>query len=153
MDKAKNVRRAVKGTLTRAINACKELIGSGRPINEVAKVFQSLKSAYKALEDKHDEFTMLLEDKDFDEAEEWMRACSYEYTSCCVMFNDYANANVAKNEEDDVHEVNSVKGNEDGENHQNPGSNEEAESDVIPVEQPSNISGGEKVSSPFSLKH
>ncbi len=60
-------------------------------MNEVTKVFQYLKGAYKALEVKHDKFTMLLDDKDFDETEEWMQACSREYTSCSIMFNDYVN--------------------------------------------------------------
>ena len=155
LDKVKNVRRAAKGTLTRAINACKELISSNRPVNEVTEVFQGLKGAYKALEGKHDEFTMLLDDKDFDEAEEWMQACSREYTSCSIMFNDYVNANVSKNEEHNVleqSEVNNEEMNEDGENNVNQGQSEEPDTAEEELNI-SNVSESNKSSSPFSLKH
>ena len=155
LDKVKNVRRAAKGTLTRAINACKELISSNRPVNEVTEVFQGLKGAYKALEGKHDEFTMLLDDKDFDETEEWMQACSREYTTCSIMFNDYVNANVSKNEEHNVleqSEVNNEEINEDGENNENQCQSEEPDTAEEELNI-SNVSESNKSSSPFSLKH
>ena len=98
VDKAINVRRAAKRTYTRSINGLKELMSQSRPVNEVTDVFQSLKNAYKALEVKHDEFTMLLDDKDFDEAEEWMQNCNSQYIHYSVLFNDYVNANTKNNE-------------------------------------------------------
>ena len=74
MDKAKNVRRAAKGTLSRAINVGKELIDAERPVCEVMEAINGVKEAYKSLEVKHEDFTMLLNDTEYNEAEEWMQA-------------------------------------------------------------------------------
>ena len=52
MDKAKNVRRAAKGTLSRAINIGKELIDAERPVCEVMEAINGVKEAYKSLEVK-----------------------------------------------------------------------------------------------------
>jgi predicted lipid-binding transport protein (Tim44 family) len=101
-DKVKNVRRAAKGTLTRAFSAYKELIDAQRPVVEVKEAFDVVKNAYNSLEVKHEEFTVLLDDTQYDEAEQWMQACNSEYMTFSMMYNDYLNANVTENEKDDV---------------------------------------------------
>lgn len=160
MDKAKNVRRAAKGTLTRAINAIKELIDSNRPVNKVIELFQSFKSVYQALEAKHDEYTMLLDDKDFDKAEKWMQVCSREYASCSMMFNDYVKVSVAKNYENNVLEEDEVVDEENNENseieeNENHGHQSPEEESVESMEKVgvSNTTESKTTSSPFFLKH
>jgi hypothetical protein len=58
-DKVKNVRRAAKGTLARALTAFKELIGAQRPVVEVKEAFDVVKNEYNSLEVKHEEFTVV----------------------------------------------------------------------------------------------
>ena len=43
MEKAKHVRRAAKGTLTRTLNAGNMLLEAKRPMQEVREVFEGLK--------------------------------------------------------------------------------------------------------------
>ena len=93
-----NVRPAAKGTLSRAINVGKELINAERPVCEVMEAVNGVKEAYKSLEVKHEDFTMLLNDTEYNEAKEWMQACNCEYMIFCMLSNENVNANVAKND-------------------------------------------------------
>jgi hypothetical protein len=158
-DKVKNVRRAAKGTLTRAFTACKELIDAQRPVVEVKEAFDVVKNAYNSLEVKHEEFTVLLDDTQYDEAEQWMQACNSEYMKFSMMYNDYLNANVTENEKDDVvNQANEDENNAnvDGENDENNGVNDDQES--LDMHEPaddelSSVTKNVKLSSPFALKH
>jgi hypothetical protein len=65
---------------------------------------------------------VLLDDSQYDEAEQWMQACNSEYMKFSMMYNDYLNANVTENEKHDVlnqanEDENNV--NVDGENDEN----------------------------------
>ncbi|CAB3985756.1 Hypothetical predicted protein, partial [Paramuricea clavata] len=159
-DKVKNIRRAAKGTLTRAFIACKNLIDAPRPVVEVKEAFDVVKNAYNGLEVKHEEFTMVLDDAQYDEAEEWMQACNSEYMKFSMMYNDYLNANVAEKENDDV--VNQAinedgnNANVDGENDENNSVNDDQES--LDMHEPaedelSSVTKNVKLSSPFAMKH
>jgi hypothetical protein len=44
---------------------------------------------------------VLLDDTQYDEAEQWMQACNSEYMKFSMMYNDFLNANVTENEKDD----------------------------------------------------
>lgn len=101
VNKVKNVRRAAEGTLTRAITAAKELIDAQRSVNEVEQAFEEAKNAHEALAKKHEEFTMLLNGTEFEDAEIWMQACTSEYTTFSMIFYDFINANTDESEKGD----------------------------------------------------
>ena len=88
-DKAKNVRRGAKATLTRTINTAKELIGASRSKDEVKQAFVEIKKAYENLLAKHEEFTVSLDDEEFEEAEHWLQTCTSEYVAFSMICHDY----------------------------------------------------------------
>ena len=90
-DKAKNVRRGAKGSLTRTINATKELIEAHRSKQEVNESFEGVKRAHKVLLTRHEEYAVLLDDEEFQEAEMWMQTCTSEYVACSIQCHDYVN--------------------------------------------------------------
>ena len=91
MEKAKNVRRAAKGKFTRSVKTVNVLRYAERQIQEALK---ETKDAYKALVAKHDDYTMFLNDEEFDDAEAWLNECSSEYTELCIAVNDYVNKEI-----------------------------------------------------------
>ena len=58
MDKAKNVRRAAKGCVTRAITTVNTLVEAKRPSEEVRDALKNLKTSFEALAVKHEDYTM-----------------------------------------------------------------------------------------------
>ena len=161
MDKAKNVQRAAKGTLSRAINVGKELIDAKRTVGEVMEAyFNAVKEAYKSLEVKHEAFTMSLNDTEYNEAEEWMQACNREYMTFSMFSNHYVNANIAKN--DDTVSINQNNGKIDGvnmevdvdnENEENHSKNNDPGPIDIPHEDTASAVNSTKSTKLFSLKH
>ena len=162
MDKAKNVRRAAKGTLSRAINVGKELIEAKRPVDEVMEAFNAVKEGYKSLKVTHEDFPMTLNDTEYNEAEEWMQACNREYMTFSMSSNDYdyVNANIAKN--DDAVLINQNNGNTDGvneevnvdnENEENQSENDDSVSIDIPHDDTASVVSRTKSTKLFSLKH
>ncbi len=170
-DKAKNIRRGAKGSLTRAINATKELIGASRPENEVKQAFEAVKKAHEVLLTKHEEFAMLLEDDEFEEAEKWMQACTSEYIAFTMICHDYMNKmsdEIAKNASDNVvnNELNAESGNESNVSDEG---NEVVEQPAVEVIEQSAVSDNENESNkdqnpemiqpspstakPFTVKH
>ncbi|CAB3985843.1 Hypothetical predicted protein, partial [Paramuricea clavata] len=89
LEKAKNVRRAAKGKLTRVIRTAKVLIEAERPVQEIEDILKEIKDSYAALIVKHEEYAMFLNDEEFDEAENWLNECSSEYTQLSIVINDY----------------------------------------------------------------
>ena len=47
-----------------------------RPVQEIQEALKETKDAYKALVAKHDDYTMFLNDEEFDDAEAWLNECS-----------------------------------------------------------------------------
>jgi hypothetical protein len=72
--KAKNARRGAKAALTRAMNVTNELIEASGSKSEVKQAFEELRRADEGLGMKHEEFTMLLDDEEFEEAEKWCKS-------------------------------------------------------------------------------
>ncbi|CAB3992138.1 Hypothetical predicted protein [Paramuricea clavata] len=95
-NKAKNARRGAKGSLTRAINVTNELIEASRSKSEVKQVVEELRRAHEGLAMKREEFSMLLDDEEFEEAEKWMHVCASEYVAFTMRYHDY----IKKIEED-----------------------------------------------------
>lgn len=89
MDKARNVRRAAKGTLTRAIGTVNVLIEAKRPWEKTQNALANLSKCFESLLTKHEEYTILLDDDGFEEAEQWMDACTREFNECNMVANDY----------------------------------------------------------------
>ena len=56
LEKAKNVRRAAKGKLTRVIRTAKVLLGAERPVQEIEDILNEIKDSYAALIVKHEEY-------------------------------------------------------------------------------------------------
>ena len=94
-EQAKNVRRAAKGRLTRCLNTGKQLLDAKRPPKEILEVFAEAKAAFADLSAKHEEYTMFLNDEEYDEAEGWMGDCTCEYTRFSMVVNDYAKSNAS----------------------------------------------------------
>ncbi|XP_028413823.1 uncharacterized protein LOC114536670 [Dendronephthya gigantea] len=90
-DKAKNVRRSAKGSLTRVIKAAKEIIEANRSKDEVSEAFEDVKKVHKVLLTKHEEYAIMLSDEEFEESEAWMQACTSEYIACSILCHDYVN--------------------------------------------------------------
>ena len=101
MEKAKNVRRAAKGNLTRTLNAGKMLIQAKRPSQEVREALEEIKAAYTDLVSKQEAFTMYLNDEEYAEAETWMDDCIHEYMTFSVLANDYTDG-ASEHEEHEV---------------------------------------------------
>ena len=98
MEKAKNVRRAAKGCVTRAITTVNTLIEAKRPGEEVRDALKSLTTSFEALAVKHEDYTMFLNDEEFTEAEVWMEDCTHEFNQCNMIAKDYVNDDKQKNE-------------------------------------------------------
>ena len=81
-EKAKNVRRAAKGNLTRTLNAGSQLLEAKRPLQEVRDAFQEVKVAHTDLVAKHEAYTMFLNDEEYTEAETWMDDCTCNSVGC-----------------------------------------------------------------------
>jgi hypothetical protein len=58
LEKAKNVRRAAKGKLTRIIRTANVLLGAGRPVQEIEDILKEIKDSYAALIVKHEEYAI-----------------------------------------------------------------------------------------------
>ena len=79
-EKAKNVRRAAKSSLTRTMNAVSMLMNAKRPANGIQQGFVESKNAQFDLVIKHEERTVFLNDESYEEAESWMMDCTENYT-------------------------------------------------------------------------
>ena len=97
-ERSKNVRRAAKGCVTRAIATVNTLIEAKRPGEEVRDALKSLKTSFEALAVKHEDYTMFLNDEEFTEAEVWMEDCTHEFNQCTMIAKDYVNDDKQKNE-------------------------------------------------------
>ena len=125
MEKAKNVRRAAKGNLTRTLNAGKMLIQAKRPSQEVQEALEEIKAAYTDLVSKHEAFTMYLNDEEYAEAETWMDDCIHEYMTFSMLANDYTDGaseheehKVTVNDENnEAHSLADVHSHENEDNH------------------------------------
>lgn len=89
MEKARNVRRAAKGSITRAIGTVRTLIEAKRPWEEIQSALDGLAKCFEALITKHEDYTLLLNDEEFEEAEVWMDECAREFNQCNMIGNDY----------------------------------------------------------------
>ena len=98
-EKAKNMRRPVKGSLTRNLNAVHTLINAKRPPREVLKTFDDAKNAHSDLMKKHEVFALFLSDDDYEAAEIWMEECAERYTRSVIEVNEYVES-VEREEEE-----------------------------------------------------
>ena len=105
MEKAKHVRRAAKGTLTRTLNAGNMLLEAKRPMQEVREAFEEVKAAHTDLVAKHEAYTMFLNDDDYTDAEAWMNECTRDFISFSMLVNDYTD-DTTEQEEDVSEEEN-----------------------------------------------
>ena len=162
-NKAKNSRRGAKGALTRAINVTYELFKASRSKNEVKQAFEEIQRAHAGLVMKHEEFAMLLDDEEFEDAEKWKQVCTSEYTTCTLSYHDYMNeinGDKSKQNVSDSVVGESNEGNNE-ENNGSQGSNELIEQSAVSNENnhPSTLQNPEMVQSspitakPFTVKH
>jgi hypothetical protein len=87
--KAKNACHGAKGALTRAMNVTNELMEANRSKSGVKQAFEELRRAHEGLVMKHEEFTILLDDEEFKEAEKWMQVRTSEYVAFSMRYHDY----------------------------------------------------------------
>ena len=59
LERARNIRRAAKGKVTRCTKSVNVLIKAERPVGEVKDALKELKEAYAALVIKHEVYTVL----------------------------------------------------------------------------------------------
>ena len=69
-EKAKNVCRAAKSALTRALNAVYTLISVKRPAEEILHGFEEAKAANVDLARKHEAYCVFLNDEEYTEDEQ-----------------------------------------------------------------------------------
>lgn len=116
MEKAKHVRRAAKGNLTRTLNAGNMLLEAKRPMQEIREVFEEVKAAHTDLVAKHEAYTMFLNDEDYTDAEAWMNECTRDFISFSMRVNDYTDDTTEQEEdvsEEDVSEEENEEENEE----------------------------------------
>ena len=89
IEKAKNIRRAAKNALTRAINSARTLIAAKRPPNEVLEALKDVEKVYGDLVGKHEGYTMFLTDEEYEDAEFWMADCTDGFTRCGIEVMQY----------------------------------------------------------------
>ena len=75
-EKEKNVRRAAKRALTRALNAVYTLISAKRPTEEILRGFEEAKAAHVDLARRHGAYCIFLNDEEYAEDEQWMAECT-----------------------------------------------------------------------------
>jgi hypothetical protein len=162
-NKAKNARRGAKGALTRAMNVTNELIEASRSKSGVKQAFEELRRAHEGLVMKHEEFTILLDDEEFKEAEKWMQVRTSEYVAFSMRYHDYGkkiNGNKSKkNVSDSVVGESSEENNEESNGSQ--GSNNLIEQSAVSNENnhPSTMQNPEMTqhspssAKPFTVKH
>jgi hypothetical protein len=85
MEKARHVRRAAKGSLTRSIGTVTNLIDAQRSWEEIQNALVGLSKSFEALVVKHEEYTLQLNDEEFDDAEIWMNNCTREFNQCRIV--------------------------------------------------------------------
>ena len=102
MEKAKHIRRAAKGTLTRMFNAGNMLLEAKRPMQEVPEAFEEVKAAHTDLVVKREAYTMFLNDDDYTDAEACMNECTHDFISFSMLVNDYTDD--TPEQEEDVSE-------------------------------------------------
>ena len=90
-EKAKNVRRGrgCKGSAYESKG--KMMLDAKRSAAEIQATAKDAKNAYDNLGNKHDEYTMFLDDEEYKEAERWIEQCTREYTEFVISVNDYEN--------------------------------------------------------------
>ena len=89
IEKAKNIRRAAKSALTRAINQARTLIAATRPPNEVLETLKDVEKVHGHLVAKHEGYTMFLTDEEYEDAEIWMTDCIDSFTRCGIEVMQY----------------------------------------------------------------
>ena len=89
IEKAKNIRRAAKSALTRAINSARTLIAATRPPNEVLETLKDVEKVHGHLVAKHEGYTMFLTDEEYEDAEIWMADCTDGFTRCGIEVMQY----------------------------------------------------------------
>ena len=89
IEKAKNIRRAAKSALTRAINSARTLIAAKRPPNEVLEALKDVEKVHGDLVAKHEGYTMFLTDEEYEGAQIWMEDCTDGFTQCGIEVMQY----------------------------------------------------------------
>ncbi|CAB4043044.1 Hypothetical predicted protein [Paramuricea clavata] len=97
MNEAKKARTIAKSSFTRSAKSIQRLIEQGRPEPEVVKAGGIFETAYERVLSKHEGFAILVEEKDYEQEEEWMEDVSKEYDAICIMINDYKITMAPKN--------------------------------------------------------
>ena len=103
-------RRTAKGAFTRALKALDHVIGNERPVNEVQYLLDKGKGAFE-LEQKHEEFTNLIEDDDEWEVEErWLGECQDSFMNIETKAKQCIDKlkEISSEDEDEVSETASV---------------------------------------------
>ena len=122
------------------------------------EAFNAVKEAFgsQALEVKHEEFTMSLNDAEYNKAEEWMQTCNSECMTFTMLSKDYINASVAKNNDDALSKTSDDEGNENEEvnvEDENFEENDGSENDDEPEEDTVSVVNSAKSFKPCSINH
>ena len=146
-EKARNVRRAAKGALTRAINTGKIMLNAKRPATEMYATVKQVKDTYDNLGNKHDDYTMFLDDTEYDEAEKWMEQCTREYTEFMITVNEYEKIEALPGPQ------NVFENTPDTENDSTAVDNHEFQQEISEIPEQIPVDSGPVPSKPHVLKH
>ena len=146
-EKARNVRRAAKGALTRAINTGKIMLNAKRLATEMYATVKQVKDTYDNLGNKHDDYTMFLDNTEYDEAEKWMEQCTREYTEFMITVNEYEKIEALPGPQ------NVVENTPDTENDSTAVDNHEVQQEISEMPEQIPVNSGPVPSKPHMLKH
>ena len=73
LELAKRERKSAKGKFTRAYNGLKNALELEAPMKTVDKRMTELIEVWNDVQEKHDRYTLLLEDADDEKEEEWIQ--------------------------------------------------------------------------------
>ena len=91
LDEAKRKQRTAKAALTRRGNTLRKKLKESRPVDEIMEAFHSMKTAFKNLVVKHEEYTQLIQDDEaFEKEEKWLEECEDFYLQMEVGAKDYS---------------------------------------------------------------
>ena len=89
LKEAKKIRRNAKAALTRCGKKLTGLLEVERPESEVRDALNEVKEAYSNLVTKHEEYTKMIDDQQFEEAENWMSECQENFLRQEIKANLY----------------------------------------------------------------
>jgi len=100
---ALKIQRTAKSKFTRKKNEFYKAIAKKESMSNIEGKFKELTDAWRIVEDKHDLYTMLLDDDEEQDKESWINELQEIYGEALSIYNNCASENLLKIKEDEMH--------------------------------------------------